>query len=122
VTRGGSATYLEDEVLQGIRVRFTAAELLDLVGSLLEELLQSVVSSSKDLDTRVVQSGGLSTARQSWARGAFHSHLPSDLGLLALLLILRIDSEGLLSDNLGLQVRIVQQGKDGKYGGWDKRD
>lgn len=33
-----------------------------------------------------------------------HLHLPSDLGLLPLLLVLRIDSQRLLSDDLGLLI------------------
>lgn len=33
-----------------------------------------------------------------------HSHLPADLSLLALLLVLRIDGQRLLTDNLGLMV------------------
>lgn len=55
-----SPTHLEDEGLHGLGVLVTVRESLDLLSGLLEELLKVLLALAEDLESRLVESSGLS--------------------------------------------------------------
>ena len=96
-----SCTHLENQRLHGLRVLVTVRERLDLLSGLVEELLEVLLALAENLESRLVESSRLGAYGQ-----LLHCmdslHLPSNLGLLALLLVLGVDGERLLTDDLGL--------------------
>lgn len=93
-----AATHLENEELHGLGVVLAVGEGSDLLVGVLKEGLEVLVALAEHLETRLVEGSRLGAARRRMCEfGSFHRyaaaaglHLPPDLGLLALLLVLRV--------------------------------
>lgn len=97
-------TYLEDEELHGGGIVLAIGEGGDLLVGLLEESLEVLVALAEDLEARLVESSRLGAAGSAIISVGcrFNLHLPANLSLLALLLVLSVYCERLLAHNLGL--------------------
>lgn len=102
-------THLQDKSLQYALVLVAVlVEILHLGLCLVKDRVQTLGSRSQYFETRLVEGGGLRAVQRRRDQHQVAStrrrivHFPADFGLLSLLVELRVDCRGLLSDDLGL--------------------
>lgn len=99
-------TYLENQSFKRLLIVLLSTEILDFLACILKQCVELIISRFQDGDSRVVQCGRLSTIPVSHPPSASYRvedvHLPSDFGLLSLLLVLGVDGQRLLPDDLCL--------------------